>query len=105
VEWRDRKVYSAGFAGSVCSPVERASLGDEPDQELIWLWTLKEAFAKARGDGLRLAFSRVHALRGTNIAVELDGEALPDWRFGSWTVDGSYRVAAAVENSQNEKVG
>jgi 4'-phosphopantetheinyl transferase len=44
------------------------------------LWSLKEAFVKARGDGLALELGRLDfCMEGEAITVELDGIAQPDW--------------------------
>jgi phosphopantetheinyl transferase len=43
------------------------------------IWSLKEAFVKARGDGLGLELGRVDFALAGDVSVRLDGALLPDW--------------------------
>ncbi|KAK1179474.1 4'-phosphopantetheinyl transferase superfamily protein [Streptomyces sp. NBS 14/10] len=61
VEASGRPMRYADVGRRLCAPAERAALADlaEPERErgLLRLWTLKEAYTKALGCGMRLAFA------------------------------------------------
>ena len=58
VEWLGRRAYSAALAARTLAPREARALEALPEPErparFLVYWTLKEAYAKARGAGLRL---------------------------------------------------
>lgn len=87
VEREDRSLRVDGLARRHCSPGERRDLdGLEPggrSARLLRFWTLKEAFAKARGSGLR--FSLQHA----------DFSGAPDAGRVEARIDGSLGEEAA----------
>jgi 4'-phosphopantetheinyl transferase len=60
VELGTRAVHAGALAAEFCTEQERTDLSRLPDRErhaaLIRLWTLKEAYSKAMGLGLRLPF-------------------------------------------------
>ncbi|MGW3566625.1 4'-phosphopantetheinyl transferase family protein [Streptomyces sp. NPDC000941] len=61
VEASGRPMRYADVGRRLCAPAERAALAGlaEPEREraLLRLWTLKEAYTKALGRGMRLAFA------------------------------------------------
>ncbi|MES4905976.1 MULTISPECIES: 4'-phosphopantetheinyl transferase superfamily protein [unclassified Streptomyces] len=61
VEAAGRPMRYADVGRRLCAPAERAALAGlaEPEREraLLRLWTLKEAYTKALGRGMRLAFA------------------------------------------------
>ncbi|AXK31831.1 4-phosphopantetheinyl transferase [Streptomyces armeniacus] len=63
VEAADRPLGGAGWERRVCTPRERAVLAAVPGErrtaELVRMWTLKEAYSKALGQGMRYAFDRL----------------------------------------------
>ncbi|MET7406943.1 4'-phosphopantetheinyl transferase family protein [Streptomyces sp. NB004] len=89
----------------VCSPAERAELELLPagrrSAALLRLWTLKEAYTKAIGQGLRLGF--------TEFGFGADGEGLlaPDgrpasrgeWAFSTRRVLGRYLLSVASHDA------
>ena len=77
---------------TVCSPAERNDIRKQGSEELQSgafqrHWSLKEAFVKARGDGLafeplsRAEFTIGGPLGALEPRVRVDGQARPEWRF------------------------
>lgn len=60
-ERADRSIYARGLARHICTPHEQRMLADLPEPErnpsLVRLWTLKEAYSKAIGQGIQFRFS------------------------------------------------
>ncbi|WP_262704970.1 MULTISPECIES: 4'-phosphopantetheinyl transferase family protein [Streptomyces] len=60
-ERADRQLHGLRMARSVCTPGERNALETLPEEErndrLVCLWTLKEAYTKAIGQGMRFPFT------------------------------------------------
>ncbi|MCX3061380.1 4'-phosphopantetheinyl transferase family protein [Streptomyces beihaiensis] len=60
-ELASRQLYRKGLAQHICTPQERRDLERLPDEErnpsLLRLWTLKEAYSKAIGQGMQFRFS------------------------------------------------
>ncbi|MGW1375408.1 4'-phosphopantetheinyl transferase family protein [Streptomyces sp. NPDC002446] len=89
----------------VCAPGERAALALLPPREqsaqLLRLWTLKEAYTKALGQGLQLEF--------TEFGFDVDGGGLlgPDgvavardeWEFATFRVPGGYLLSVACHDN------
>lgn len=81
------------------------------------LWSCKEAFVKARGDGLQFELSRIEFEparvdergRWTQAVVRIDGNSAPDrdWRFDIETLDDEHvcTVALGPVSSIIDKVG
>ncbi|WP_441247508.1 4'-phosphopantetheinyl transferase family protein [Kitasatospora sp. McL0602] len=106
VESATREVHEA-TAVVVCSPAERAALKELPEPArgpaLLRLWTLKEAYSKAIGQGMRFPF--------TQFGFDLDGDrprlrwpdgrprAGTEWQFASHTLDEGYLVSLAVSEA------
>ncbi|MEF2529094.1 MULTISPECIES: 4'-phosphopantetheinyl transferase family protein [Streptomyces] len=61
VEPADRRMSFELLRGHMCTPAEHAELarmsGERQAAELLRLWTLKEAYTKALGQGLQLGFT------------------------------------------------
>lgn len=82
------------LAGRYFAPAERGQLAERPESERVVrffeLWTLKEAFVKARGTGLSMPLDRFHLRPDSDLAPL--GDCRP-WRLtvderteaGSWT--------------------
>lgn len=60
-ERADRGIYSRGLDRHMCTPHERLMLSELPEPErnpsLVRLWTLKEAYSKAIGQGIQFRFT------------------------------------------------
>ena len=105
VERADRRLAHTGSEAQACTPFEKRRLdrGGESarNDTMVRLWTLKEAYSKALGQGLRFRFTEFgFALTGTSGArlVRPDGTATADdgWTFGTFTVGGSHVLSVAV---------
>jgi 4'-phosphopantetheinyl transferase len=90
VESRERSASIAEVGPTVFSPQELAQLEslreDERPQRCLQLWTLKEAYIKARGMGLALPLDKFSFLFGGSegIRIALDPSLCDDserWRF------------------------
>ena len=109
VERADRRMAGTGSEAQGFTPYERDRLDpvdlDRRNDTLIRLWTLKEAYSKALGQGLRFRFTefgfaldgpRAHLVQ-PNGAPVATGTA---WSFGTFTlVDSRYVVSVAVHDS------
>ncbi|GGU89520.1 hypothetical protein GCM10010260_24640 [Streptomyces filipinensis] len=105
VERADRRLAHTGSEAQACTPFEKRHLdrGTESvrNDTMVRLWTLKEAYSKALGQGLRFRFTEFgFALLGASGArlVRPDGSATDDggWTFGTFAVGGSHVVSVAV---------
>lgn len=60
-ERADRSIYARGLDRHICTPHERLLLSELPEPErnpsLVRLWTLKEAYSKAIGQGIQFRFT------------------------------------------------
>lgn len=98
----------AELAHEVFSPLELAQLaalrGDERLDRCLSLWTLKEAYIKARGFGLSLPLKEISFLFGGEGRIRLElhsnstGESGRHWRFCLLDHAG-HRIALAVERA------
>ncbi|MFK8849738.1 4'-phosphopantetheinyl transferase family protein [Streptomyces sp. Ac-502] len=106
VEHAERRMLGLGTERQVCTPYELEALRrvaeDRRNGELVRLWTLKEAYSKAIGQGLRFRFTEFgFGARGGRIRL-LRPDGSPgvgaEWDFGSWRVAGRFTVSAAVHD-------
>ncbi|MEW2121616.1 4'-phosphopantetheinyl transferase superfamily protein [Streptomyces sp. NPDC005474] len=106
IELADRRMLSLGTERQVCTPYElealRGMAEEDRNRELVRLWTLKEAYSKAIGQGLRFPFTgfgfdpgdqRIRMLRP-------DGSPVPggEWSFSSRLLEDEYLVSTAVHD-------
>jgi 4'-phosphopantetheinyl transferase len=105
VERADRRLAHTGSEAQACTPFEKRRLdrgGDSARNDtMVRLWTLKEAYSKALGQGLRFRFTEFgFALHGESGArlVRPDGSATEDggWTFGTFAVGDRHVVSVAV---------
>jgi len=96
------------IAGEVFSPAEIAQLKalarDEQNDRALSLWTLKEAYIKARGMGLSLPLKKFSflfgATQGIRLQLDADFTEAPgrNWRFSLLDLAG-HRVALMTERT------
>lgn len=108
VELAGRRLAGTGSESQAVTPYERAQLDaggeDARNDSLVRLWTLKEAYSKALGQGLRFRFTEFGFMlleSGAARLVRPDGTpaAGSEWRFGTFGVDGLYVVSVAVHDA------
>ncbi|MFF3216107.1 4'-phosphopantetheinyl transferase family protein [Streptomyces sp. NPDC002886] len=104
----DRKLSFHLLQDQVCTALEKAELAVLPEAEqpaaMLRLWTLKEAYTKALGQGLRLGFSEFgFATRSAGDAGLLAPDGTPaargEWAFGTYPVLGRYLVSVACHDT------
>lgn len=103
-EHADRRMLGLGTERQVCTPYELEALDSIPDdrrnRELVRLWTLKEAYSKAIGQGLRFRFTEFGFTPEDQRVQMLRPDGTPgagwEWSFHSWLTADSYTVSAAV---------
>ncbi|WP_326654689.1 MULTISPECIES: 4'-phosphopantetheinyl transferase superfamily protein [unclassified Streptomyces] len=89
----------------VCTPAERLELEGLPDGRraagMLRLWTLKEAYTKAIGQGLRLGFTEFGFGPGSGGLLAPDGTAAArgEWAFSTHEVLGRYLVSVACHDA------
>ncbi|MGW5660938.1 4'-phosphopantetheinyl transferase family protein [Streptomyces sp. NPDC003758] len=106
VEAADRPVLGSPVERDICIAREAEDIGRLPAERrnaaLVRLWTLKEAYSKALGFGMRLPFTSFgfepvggegpgRLLRADGVPVEQGG-----WSFQSHVLDGAYTASAAI---------
>lgn len=100
----------------VCTFDEKQELAALPEDEqsaaMLRLWTLKEAYTKAIGQGLRLSFTEFGFGAGSPALRAPDGRpaARGEWAFGTWPALGRYLVSIAchdlgLDPSRDTRVG
>ncbi|MFG2648276.1 4'-phosphopantetheinyl transferase family protein [Streptomyces sp. NPDC048436] len=107
VEHTERAMYGTGLAHKICTPHELGLLEQLPvecrNAELVRLWTLKEAYSKAIGQGLALRFAGVGFAVGREEGGVLrpDGRADADspWTSRAFVLAEGYRVGAVVQDT------
>lgn len=103
-ERADRRMYGPGLGRHVCTPHELRMLEEFPLAErndaLVRLWTLKEAYSKAIGQGMQFRFTDFgFSPAGTPATLNRpDGQpgTGSEWSFRTYTVDADYVVSVAV---------
>ncbi|MDF4250004.1 4'-phosphopantetheinyl transferase superfamily protein [Streptomyces sp. WMMB303] len=102
-EARDRPMLGLGTEKQVCTPYERSALAQIAEERrnaaLVRLWTLKEAYSKAIGQGMRFRFTEFgFSPQDRNVQVlRPDGEpgTGAEWTFHTCLVDRAYTVSVA----------
>ncbi|MFP8961170.1 4'-phosphopantetheinyl transferase family protein [Streptomyces nanhaiensis] len=96
VESADRRMAGTGSESQGCTPYELARLdeGEEGDRNaaLVRLWTLKEAYSKALGQGLRFRFTEFGFDLGADRIRLVRPDGTPagggEWTFGTGVLGG-----------------
>ncbi|WP_170843101.1 4'-phosphopantetheinyl transferase family protein [Streptomyces oceani] len=102
-EAADRPLDGSGWDQSVCTPQERVLLASLPPEhrsaELVRMWTLKEAYSKAMGQGMRYPFERLGFSRSgvpeRSLGEDGDWHPLEGWNCATTLLEGArpYRVS------------
>ncbi|MFJ1755864.1 4'-phosphopantetheinyl transferase family protein [Kitasatospora sp. NPDC088134] len=109
-ELADRKVRYQDMRRLLCTPAERRWLGalPEPERErrLLRLWTLKEAYTKALGQGMRLGFTEFGFGPDDATLLTPDGgpAAYDEWAFGTHRLERGYLVSIACHDAGHRGV-
>ncbi|QKW21652.1 4'-phosphopantetheinyl transferase superfamily protein [Kitasatospora sp. NA04385] len=109
-EIADRTVRYRDMRRLLCTPAERRWLGalDEPEQEreLLRLWTRKEAYTKALGQGMRLGFTEFGFDPGGAALLTPQGRSAAhgEWTFGTHELERGYLVSIACHDAGHEAV-
>ncbi|MGQ5640635.1 MULTISPECIES: 4'-phosphopantetheinyl transferase family protein [unclassified Streptomyces] len=104
-ERADRAMSFDLMHSHICTPAERAELQYLPEQQrsagLLRLWTLKEAYTKALGQGLRLGFSEFGfgAEGGGLLAPDGRPASRGEWAFVTHRVLGRYLISVACHDA------
>lgn len=112
VERLDRPPVDARVIRRYCSDTEQAALMAMPDtqrhERFLELWTLKEAYVKARGTGLTLPLSKVAFAMGSEGPGDVSFNGIDDearWVFAHTRLEPKHLLAIAAERSPGEQVG
>ncbi|MCX4750336.1 4'-phosphopantetheinyl transferase superfamily protein [Kitasatospora sp. NBC_01287] len=103
-ERTERPMYGSGLGRHVCTPYELVMLRNLPEEErnpsLVRLWTLKEAYSKAIGQGMHFRFTEFgFGPDGKPVRVQRpDGSTGTgrEWAFRTFVLESGYTVSTAV---------
>jgi 4'-phosphopantetheinyl transferase len=105
VEPADRRMRLDLMQAQMCTPAEQAELAPlsqaEQTRQTLRLWTLKEAYTKALGQGMRLRFTEFGFGLHTGRLLAPDGTiASPaEWVFATHRVLGRYVLSTACHDA------
>ncbi len=106
VEDVTRRVFDLVAISGYLAPSENEHVVAQPAatraRTFFRYWTLKEAYAKARGMGLAVGFDSFEMDLGGSIPCLSTGPERSAWRFEQWDVGDSHVVALAVHAEANE---
>ena len=112
VERIDRPPVDPRVIRRYCSEREQAALsllGDGPRHErFLQLWTLKEAYVKARGTGLTLPLARVSFALAADGPGDVSFDGVDDearWMFAHTRLEPKHLLAVAAEREPGEEIG
>lgn len=94
-----RRISFDALRDHVCTAEEARLLTALPEEErtqaFLRLWTLKEAYAKALGHGMRRRFSAIGFEWNTTGTARLAGDTAGEWAFATHLVEERYLVSEA----------
>ncbi|MFD5516284.1 4'-phosphopantetheinyl transferase family protein [Streptomyces sp. NPDC127066] len=94
-----RRISFDAMRDHVCTDREAELLAALPEEErtegFLRLWTLKEAYTKALGHGMRRRFSAVGFEWDETGTVRLTGDTSGQWSFATHLVEGRFLVSEA----------
>ncbi|WP_262064366.1 4'-phosphopantetheinyl transferase family protein [Streptomyces sp. STR69] len=94
-----RRISFEALRDHVCTAGEARLLGALPEEArtetFLRLWTLKEAYAKALGHGMRRRFSGIGFEWDETATARLTGDTAREWAFATHLVDERYLVSEA----------
>lgn len=105
VEWRGRQLDVLDLARRFFVHAEAAALPADPagrDRQFFQLWTLKEAFVKARGKGLSLPLDSfcIGFPAPDTISLRITDEPAARWRLWTLAVPTDHALSVAAMTSQ-----
>ncbi|MEU3891389.1 4'-phosphopantetheinyl transferase superfamily protein [Streptomyces sp. NPDC029041] len=101
----DRRMRFDVLQAQMCTPTEAAELArlpqDEQAAETLRLWTLKEAYTKALGQGMRLGFTEFGFGLRTGRLLAPDGTrgSRGEWSFATHRALGRYLLSVACHDT------
>ena len=103
-ERADRSMYEPGLGRHICTPHELRLLEECPEAErndaLVRLWTLKEAYSKAIGQGMQFRFTDFGFSPGDTASTLNRPDGQPgtgaEWMFRTCVLEAQYVVSVAV---------
>ncbi len=106
VETLDRVVDIGLLADSVLAPTERSRLLSAPasrrNELFLSYWTLKEAYAKARGLGLHMPFNKcAFEFSSEGLLAHFDAslnDEETEWQFAQWLTTENQLIAVALRH-------
>ena len=112
VERLDRPPVDRRVIQRYCSGQEQAALAEMPDalrhERFLQLWTLKEAYVKARGTGLTLPLRQVSFDIGVEGPGDVSFNGLDDesrWMFAHTRLEPRHLLAVSAEREPHADVG
>ncbi|MFD0023809.1 4'-phosphopantetheinyl transferase family protein [Streptomyces sp. NPDC058382] len=104
-ELADRRIQYSAVQRHLCTPAERRWLGTlapgEQQRGLVRTWTLKEAYTKALGQGMRMGFNQFGFDPEATVLLTPQGEPAShgEWAFSTFELDGGYLVGVACQDT------
>jgi 4'-phosphopantetheinyl transferase len=114
LEGLDRRIDMMGIAAHSFDPEEVKTLEDletgDLSRRFFALWTLKEAYLKAVGSGIRLRLDAVRFAAHQNGTIEhwisgADRSLNQEWQFALFAPDAAHYLAVAVRAGEHDEYG
>lgn len=100
-----RRIQYSAVERHLCTPAERRTLAGLPPEEqreaLLRTWTLKEAYTKALGQGMRMGFTQFGFDAGHTTLLTPQGAPAShgEWTFGTFELPGGYLAGVACHDA------